>query len=123
MHYPDWAFSSNGLDTITVLPPYEARQPLIGQRDHSSEFEALTISYIHRELDWRFVRTVPLSGLGFGHASGTCLNSDTSFAVAYPFVPDGGKVLFLDAASYSAAGTYTKAVTLAAALGPVTLGS
>jgi hypothetical protein len=121
MHYGRGAFSSNGLDTITVLPPNGAWQGLIGQRNHLSEFDQLTVSFIHREHDWNFVRTAPLVGSGF--ATGTFYNSYVSLAGAYLFVPDGGKVIFLDAASYSAVGVYTKAVTLEATLGPVTLGS
>ena len=47
MHYPRWAFSSNGSDTITVLAPNEAWQDLIGQRSHLSVGDIGTIVDIY----------------------------------------------------------------------------
>ena len=117
MHYGAGAFSSNGLDTITVLPPNEAWQGLIGQRTHMSEYDKITLSYIYREPDWHFVKSTQTL------ISGTFFLPWNSFGYGYSQVPDGGRLIFLDSATYSAVGLYTKAVTLDAANGLVTLGS
>ncbi len=47
MHYSQFAFSSNGQPTITVLPPNEAWQSLIGQVDHLSDGDAATAAALY----------------------------------------------------------------------------
>ncbi len=47
MHYPGTAFTSNGQQTITVLPPNQSWQNLIGQRNHLSIGDAATIASIY----------------------------------------------------------------------------
>lgn len=119
MHYPADAWSANGLDTITVLPPNEEWQSEIGQNNHLSEYDQITLSYIYREPDWRFVRNP--SAIGFG----TFFLPFDEWTSGYSDVPAGGKVIFLDegATTYSAVGVYTKAVTVEATLAPITLGT
>lgn len=47
MHYPDDAFSINGQPTITVLPPYQAWQSLIGQRSHLSAKDVEAVEQVY----------------------------------------------------------------------------
>ena len=64
MHYGQCAFSTCGdcgadlvnCRTITVKPAYESWQTLIGQRDHLSYFNALVMSFLYPEPNWRFVQ-------------------------------------------------------------------
>jgi len=44
MHYPHSAFSANGQSTITVRPPFEQFQNVIGQRDRLSEGDILGLA-------------------------------------------------------------------------------
>ena len=48
MHYPRWAFSRNGRDTIVPLPPYENAE--IGQRDVLSEGDIAAVEYMYRDI-------------------------------------------------------------------------
>lgn len=47
MHYGQFDFSRNGLPTITVLPPNEGWQDLIGQRDHLSAGDVGTMQHLY----------------------------------------------------------------------------
>jgi len=49
MHYPQFAFSENGKPTITVLPPNEHQQELIGQTERISEGDAFGLSFYYGE--------------------------------------------------------------------------
>jgi astacin len=55
MHYRQFAFSINGQPTITVLPPNQSWQNLIGQRSHLSVLDAQGMAYLYTE------NTVPTS--------------------------------------------------------------
>lgn len=47
MHYGPTAFSVNGQPTITVLPPYQAFQGVIGQRTHLSDQDKATMAFLY----------------------------------------------------------------------------
>jgi hypothetical protein len=47
MHYSQYAFSSNGQPTITVLPPNQGWQNLIGQRNYLSERDKQGMAYLY----------------------------------------------------------------------------
>jgi hypothetical protein len=102
--------------TITVLPPNQAWQTLIGQRDHLSEWDILTMSFLYPEDDWRFVDQAH-----DGVELGTFLYPYDDFGSGAATVPPGGTV-WIQPGTYSAVGTYSKAMTLRAPLGDVTLG-
>lgn len=102
--------------TITVLPPNEAWQSSIGQRDHLSRLDKLTMSFIYPQPNWRF-----LDGSRSGLWDGSFLLPYTTYKVAMALTPDRG-TLWIQPATYSAAGTYSRPITLQAPLGGVTLG-
>ena len=119
MHYSQCAFSVTTCPpttTITVLPPNQTWQSLIGQRDHLSDLDQLTMSFLYAENNWNFVdRTHG------GSQSGTFLNPYTSFTYAYNQIPSND-VLWIQPGTYAAVGTYDKPMTLRAPLGNVVLG-
>ncbi|MCC6322834.1 MAG: M12 family metallopeptidase [Phycisphaerales bacterium] len=47
MHYPGDAFSTNGMNTITARPGFEAFQALMGQRDHLSDGDIACLSQMY----------------------------------------------------------------------------
>lgn len=116
MHYGQFAFSSNGQPTIIVLPPNQTWQTLIGQRDHLSRLDQLTMSFLYPENNWRFVDRT-----NTGPQSGTFLNPYRSFGSGFFFAPAGG-TLWIQPGGYSAVGIYSKQMTLQAPLGNVVLG-
>jgi hypothetical protein len=116
MHYSQDSFSTNGLPTITVLPPNQAWQNLIGQRDHFSTLDSMIMSYLYPQSDWRFV-----DPYYSGTEAGTFLNPYTAFASAEASVPVGGKVVLLQPGTYTATGHHSKAMTLVAPQGGVVL--
>ena len=118
MHYGRAAFSANGMDTITVLPPFEVWQDLIGQRTHLSELDQRVLSYMYRQPDWRFARYAPLPGT---FENGTFFFPYHSFPITEADTPPGGRILLLDQATYPAAGVYTKPLTIECPLGGAVL--
>ena len=122
MHYEQCAFTtcascSAACRTITVKPAYAAQwQDAIGQRDHLSKYDAMTMSFLYPETNWRFLdRTY--AGL---IEVGTFLLPAKSFTNGKAFTPAGG-TLWIQPGTYTAVGTHTKAMTLRAPLGGVTL--
>jgi hypothetical protein len=126
MHYPACAFSiccppgttcqcPTGCATITVLPPNQQWQGLIGQRNHLSQFDGVTMSFLYPEANWRFVDQAQA-----GAQNGTFLEPYAQFNVGVGNTPSGG-TLWVQPATYSAVGTYTNAITIRAPLGGVTL--
>ena len=89
----------------------------VGQRDHLSEFDALTMSFLYAEPDWRFVDKSYA-----GTESGTFLEPFQAFDVGVADVPSGGTII-IQPGSYNKTGTYTKAMTLRAPLGGVVIGN
>jgi hypothetical protein len=125
MHYGACAFSKDtctcgnaATRTITVLPPWDTQwQCRIGQRDYLSHFDALTMSFLYPYGDWRFVD----ASYG-GTEYGMFLAPYRAFTTGASEVPSGGTV-WIQPGTYSAVGIYTKAMTLRAPLGGVTLGN
>ena len=115
MHYGRDYFSVNGQDTITVNPPWNAQwQNAIGQRDHLSEMDQLTMSFLYPESDWRFAdgNYTGFIELGsFFYPAKTIGNGVT-------FTPVNG-TLWIQPDTYTAPGTYNKAMTWRAPLGGV----
>jgi len=126
MHYGQCSFSidcpasstCNCTNTvITVLPPNQAWQTLIGQRNHLSNCDQLTMSFLYPEFDWRFVD---------GSYDGSTENG--GFLTPYKQVAEGingtpaGGTLWIQPNNYSESGTFTNPVTLRAPLGNVIIG-
>jgi hypothetical protein len=120
MHYGGRANLNTGVPTCTatmaVRPPNEASLTRIAQKADLSEMDKLTMSFIYPEDDWRFV-----DGYYSGTETGSFLEPYSRFTTAEAATPEGG-VLWIQPGTYSAVGTYDKAVTLEAALGDVRLG-
>lgn len=119
MHYDDFAFSANGLPTITVLPPNQAWQTLIGQRTHLSEWDGRMMSFLYPYSNHRFVD----STAGFSFQFGTFFDPYLTLTLGILLTPSGGTIWILNPASYPDTGVYTQAVTLEAPLGGVVIGS
>ena len=121
MHYGDSAFLNTSIltctETITVRPPNQAWQNLIGQRTHLSDMDELIVSFIYPEGHWRFV-----DGSYSGTENGTFEQPYSQFTTGEAAMPWGG-VLWIQPGTYSAVGTYNKAMTLKAPLGGVILGN
>ena len=128
MHYDQCAFSIDRPPgstcactnhTIDVLPPNDTYwQSRIGERDHLSAFDQLTISFLYRQTNWRFIdRTFTGSP-----ESGTFLRPYKTFAAGETGVPSAGTV-WIQPGAYAAVGTHSKPMTLQAPLGGVTLGN
>jgi len=122
MHYDQCAFSTQpncptgGGETITVLSPNQAWQPLIGQRTHLSDLDRLTMSFLYPQLEWRFV-----DGAYTGSASnGSFLMPYKTFPAGVSGTPSGG-TLWIQPGTYSAVGTYHTPMTLRAPLDGVVL--
>lgn len=117
MHYPAGGFSDNGLDTITVNPPWNAEwQSQIGQRDHFSFFDTITCRGIYRFSTDRWWRPG-----ASGNGSGNLINpmAQSTFAAAYNATPVGGTLFIKDNLRYNAVGVYSRAMILRAPTGAV----
>lgn len=105
--------------TITVLHPNDvAWQDQIGQRDHLSVFDALTMSFLYPHADWRFVE----QGAG-GSDTGTFQDPYRTWSRAMTQTPTGGTLWIREPDLYSAVGTYARAMTWRTGYGTVTLGN
>lgn len=119
MHYDRMAFSRNDNDTITVLAPYEEWQTRIGQRDHLSAMDQLTMSFLYPQGHWRFVdKSADISWPLF--ELGTFLLPYEKFTTGVKNTPNGG-TLWVQPGTYAGVGTYSKPMTIRAPLGGVTL--
>lgn len=125
MHYGECAFStcaicSNDLAscrTITVLPPNHVTwQANIGQRDHLSDLDSLTMSFLYPENDWRFVDG-DYDGLW---ENGTLWEPYKTLSLGIDETPTGGTAWILPG-TYAADATLSKPMTLQAPLGGVSL--
>jgi astacin (peptidase family M12A) len=114
MHYGLYDFSDNGEPTITVLVPYDPSIQ-IGQRDHLSKFDALTMSFLYPQPGWVFV-----DGSYSGWETGSFLDPYSLFSDGVNHTPRGG-TLWIQPGTYNASGTYNKPVTWRAPLGGVVL--
>ena len=89
---------------------------VLGQREHFSKYDELTMSFLYAEPDWRFV-----DNSYTGTESGTFLEPFQAFNAGASDVPSGGTVI-IQPGSYNQTGTYTKTMTLRAPLGGVVIG-
>jgi hypothetical protein len=123
MHYGQFDFCIGPCPgpTITVLSPNESWQNRIGQRTHLSRLDALTMSFLYPQPNWRFVDG---SFQGGGIRNGTFQSPfrgfDASFAASV-LIPEDA-VVWIQPGNYSSLGVYEKRMTLQAPLGGVVLG-
>jgi astacin len=122
MHYAECDFSicencSAACRTIVVKAPYAAEwQDNIGQRNHLSQMDAMTMSFLYPESNWRFLDR----NYGGIIEVGTFLFPAKTFPNGVAFTPSGG-TLWIQPGNYAAVGTHSKAMTLRAPLGGVLL--
>ena len=95
--------------------PYADCQTHIGQRNHLSHFDGLTMSFLYEEPNWRFV-----DANNAGPEDGTFIFPFVRFTIGAANTPAGG-TLWVQPGSYNGAGTYSTAMTIRAPLGGVTL--
>lgn len=127
MHYGQCSFSTCadcGADTencrtITVNPPWDTNwQDTIGQRDHFSEMDELTMWVLYPPANSIFVDKNYTGGIETG-----------IFFQPYKHVNDGvnavsaGGSVIIQPGSYNEVGTYTKEMMMYAPLGGVTIGN
>jgi len=133
MHYGQCSFSTCGTNctedpvnccqnnlatcrTIEVLPPCDTTcQAHIGQRDHLSYLDRITMSFLYPEDDWVFVDRTS-SPLG----AGTFDWPYTAFTFGEAYVPTGG-IVWINPGKYYAIDTFARAMTFRAPLGGVLL--
>ncbi len=126
MHYGQCAFSDCGITgcnadpvscrTITLKPNWSSLQDLIGQRDHLSSLDIITISMMYPQGGTIFVNKYH-----GGIEAGTLIWPYRSFNTAYSVVPYYGNIVIFPG-SYNETGVYSKAITLKAPFGAVVLG-
>jgi hypothetical protein len=123
MHYGPNAFSANGQPTITVIrtsdvcPTLDACRDMMGQRNHLSRFDILTMSFLYPQPRWRFVDRASQRD----EVTGSFLTPFKTMSAGVNGTPAGG-TLWIQPGTYTAPERITKAMTLAAPLGRVTLG-
>lgn len=119
MHYPRWAFSCTGNDTITVNAPWNAQwQNAIGQRDHFSLIDELSCRGIYPFFGDRWLR----AGAG-GTNAGTFFNPfNGTFTTACNATPQYGTLL-IDPGTYSGVGVYGQPKIIRATYATVTIGN
>lgn len=127
MHYRANAFYNPNLEdctepySITVLPPYQEYQDLIGQRDSLTYLDKITMSFAYPDYWWRFVVWDPtVYGGGIGTFIMPFMSNNIYFVVSVFLIQD--EVLWIQPGSYFGNGVYNKAVTLRAPLGNVSIG-
>ncbi len=115
MHYGRDYFSVNGQDTITVKATWNAQwQNAIGQRDHLSDMDQLTMSFLYPQGNWRFADGNYTGLFEFG----TFFNPAKTIATGVSLTPVNG-TLWIQPDTYTAPATYNKAMTWQAPLGGV----
>lgn len=127
MHYGQCAFSICGntdcrsnpdsCRTMTVNPAWSYMQDLIGQRDHLSDLDQISMWMMYPPDNTVFVDKY----YGGTIENGTLIWPLKTFNDGYTVVPDSGTIV-IKPGSYHETGLYTKAVTLMAPLGGVVLG-
>jgi len=127
MHYSQCAFSEceeecrDDLDncrTITVNPPWDILwQNLIGQKNHLSNLDEITMSLMYPETGTIFVNKKYTGTV----EAGTLIQPFKSFNTGYSVAPEFGTVVIMSG-SYNETGVYSKAMMLKTPLGGVVLG-
>jgi hypothetical protein len=127
MHYGQCSFSIDcqpgygcincAHHVIDVLPPNDAYwQSRIGQRTHLSTFDKLIMSFLYPQPSWVFVDC----NYNGNSSSVTFLQPCRALSTAEVVATPGGTV-WLQPGTYAATGTHSKAMTVKAPLGGVTL--
>ena len=124
MHYGKCDFLSPSLfcpgnETIVVNAPYTgAWQDAIGQRNHLSRMDQVTLSFLYPQGNWRFVD----GNAGGEGGSGAFLDPWTNFASGYFGTPSGG-TMYVQPGSYTApfSGSLSTPMRIEAPLGGVQL--
>lgn len=91
--------------------------PCIGQRNHFSEYDAMTMRFLYPPSDWRFVDR----WYDGDDETGTFQQPQTQFLDGADVTPNGG-TLWVMPGDYSAVDTLDKPMTILAPIGPVNLG-
>jgi len=118
MHYRRGQFSGNGLDTITVLAPYNAEwQSQIGQRDHLSFWDVRVLEYLYPGGEIEFVWQESPNQ----NQEGSFLIPWKSLADGFAHAPSGGRLAILYPDVYTAQGVYSSPVLIEAPTGGVIL--
>lgn len=126
MHYDRCAFSigcdpgqtcncTTNTETITATPLYASQQNLMGQRDHLSYMDRMTLGSLYPPSNRRFA-DIDYNGAQLG----TFFNPFKLFTIAITGTPANGQ-LWMQPGNYAAVGTWNKAMTIRAPLGGVTL--
>jgi hypothetical protein len=126
---PDASDAEAGGRTIEVKSPYNTQlspdgvtiwQEAIGQRDHLSYLDRLTLSFLYPRADWRFVDQAYNGSKGAPNGSFQRPYTDVKIGIAN--TPAGG-TLWIQPGTYAAASStpYGKRITLQAPLGNVIL--
>jgi hypothetical protein len=130
MHYGECDFSvsstcpndpnaTDGGRTIAVQPAYQSSHPLLGQRDHLSYLDKLTVAFLYPQPNWRF-----LDGSRPANGNGSFSSPFNDYRTAIAQTPDGG-TLWIQPGIYAAVGVYGyvygKHITIQAPLGGVIL--
>lgn len=122
MHYAQCDFTicencTAACRTIIVKAPYATEwQDNIGQRDHLSRMDAMTMSFLYPESNWRFLDR----NYGGVLELGLFLYPAKTYSNGEALTPSGG-TLWIQPGTYAAVGTHSKALTLRAPLGGVLL--
>ena len=127
MHYGQCSFAIECLpdtscpclfESITVLPPNDTLwQNAIGQRDHLSFLDELTMSFLYPEDNWYF-----LDGTHTGLPLGTFVEPQKTFSNAVSAMANND-VLWIQPGTYNAVGIHSKPSVWRAPLGSVILGN
>ena len=119
MHYGRTAFSRNGSDTITVLPPNNTLwQNAIGQRSHLSAGDKNVMGCVYPRSNWRWVSKTAVPGFTYG----TCVLPYSSLSSSLVNTPTDG-MLWIEPGTYTGITSLTKPMTLKSPNGTVTIGN
>ncbi len=117
MHYGATAFSKNDNPTIVVNSPWnETWQDAIGQRDHMSDLDELSLSLLYKENNWRIVDRTQS-----GSENGELFSPYDTVGEGVDNTPNNGTVMIMPG-TYSGVRVYNDPMTLTAPLGSVTIG-
>ncbi|RKZ12540.1 hypothetical protein DRQ32_03500 [bacterium] len=121
MHYREDTFLITGATppVITVLDPAAAAiwQTTMGTVDSLSYWDKKTMSFMYPESNWRFLREDTPSGT----KNGGFLTPWNNFSTAYSGTPSGGRLIVAHPDDYIVRGVYSKAMTIEAPQGGVTI--
>jgi hypothetical protein len=122
MHYSNDAFlrtptpGSGCTRTIALKTPDATNDAMMGQRDHFSTIDQLTMSYLYPEDDWVFVDMF-YGGTGYG----TFWYPYSSFETGLLVCSEGGTIIIQPGYYYNVGGVYATPMTWVAPLGNVSL--